>query len=70
MASRRLQIAPSSAVAQMDYDDVTRELSIEWASGRVDVYRGVPAMVALDAEKAPSVGQFVNRVIRPQYSTH
>ena len=69
MAMRRLSISPSTAVARMDYDNDSKRLLIEWADGRLDAYESVPPEIADGAEAAPSVGRFVNQVVKPLFRT-
>jgi len=58
----------SSMVSEVGYDSDTSELLITWAkSGKVSVYLDVPEDVADQCARAPSVGNFVNSVIKPFY---
>ena len=58
----------SSNVSEIGYDDETGEMLVVWNSGRTSAYAGVPEDVALQASKAPSVGQFLNTEIKPFYA--
>ena len=57
----------SSNVKALGYDPETRELHVEWHSGKVSIYGGVAPGTAEAAMSAPSVGGYVSRVIRGQH---
>ena len=58
---------PSSVIRSHAYDDETRELTIEFTSGKVYVYGNVPESVCIGLEQAPSAGQFFNQHIKDRY---
>ncbi|OQX67727.1 MAG: hypothetical protein B6A08_13665 [Sorangiineae bacterium NIC37A_2] len=57
----------SQAIRSVGYDPATETLEIEFRTGRVYVYEGVPASVHQWFMKIPSKGGFVNRVLEPKY---
>jgi hypothetical protein len=57
----------SSSVASVGYDRVTCELEIEFLNGRVYRYSLVPPAVYRLLMQAPSIGAYVNRVIKPRF---
>jgi KTSC domain len=57
----------SSAVESVGYDARSRTLEIEYASGRVYRYLGVPPHAYELLLRAESAGGFVNRRIKPFY---
>jgi hypothetical protein len=57
----------SSAIAEVGHDPETRLLRLAFRSGRVYEYFDVPPDVYEDLLNAESVGEFVNRVIKPNY---
>lgn len=62
----RLQVE-SSAVESVGYDPSARTLEIEYVSGSVYRYRGVPLRAYELLLRAESVGAYVNRRIKPFY---
>lgn len=67
MADPTMTPVQSSNVAAMGYDPETRELHVQWHSGKVSVYGGVAPGTAEAAMSAPSIGGYVSRVIRGQH---
>lgn len=63
-----MQPVVSEAVARIGYDAVTRELHVEFTSGRTYVYLDVPAPTWRDFEASESKGGFVNRALKPRYA--
>lgn len=63
---RRLSVE-SSAIEGVGYDPVTRTLEIEYASGGVYRYFGVPQRAYELLLLADSRGAYVNRRIKPYY---
>jgi len=58
----------SSNASSVAYDPETQEMTITWSkSGRRSVYSGVPEDVAHACANAPSVGQYINSEIKPNY---
>ncbi|HMJ13047.1 MAG TPA: KTSC domain-containing protein [Polyangiaceae bacterium] len=57
----------SSSVASVGYDDAEFVLEIEFHNGKVYRYRDVPAAAHRLLLQAPSVGEFVNTVIKPRF---
>jgi hypothetical protein len=58
----------SSQVQSIGYDADTKELSVEWKSGKTSVYEDVPAALALIVIRSPSVGRAINTHIKPTYT--
>ena len=61
------QRVSSSTVMSIGYDRQTETLEIEFGSGRVYQYYGVPGRLHVKFMQAPSKGQFFNDYIRDQY---
>lgn len=57
----------SSHVSSIGYDSDTGEMHVQWETGKVSVYSGVPASVADDATKAYSVGDFLKDNVKGRY---
>lgn len=57
----------STSVASVGYDEGARVLEIEFRGGRVYRYRDVPPAVHRLLLRAPSIGEFVNRIVRPRF---
>ena len=57
----------STAIARVDYVASTRTLRLEYTSGRIYVYFEVPPQVYEQLLAADSVGEFVNREIKPRF---
>ena len=62
------QRVSSSTVISIGYDGPTQTLEIEFGSGRVYQYYGVPDRMHTDIMQAPSKGQFFNTYIRNAYA--
>jgi KTSC domain len=58
----------SEAVASIGYDEATRELFVEFTSGRTYVYLDVPPHTWRDFEASESKGGFVNRTLKPRHA--
>lgn len=56
----------SSHVAAVGYDAVTQELRVQWQTGKVSVYHGVPPEVGADLHNQPSIGEAL-KPIKAQY---
>ncbi|MDB4975989.1 MAG: imidazoleglycerol-phosphate synthase [Myxococcaceae bacterium] len=57
----------SSSVRSLGYDSASAVLEIEYGSGSVYRYAQVPEAVYRLLRRAPSVGTFVNKVIKPHF---
>jgi len=64
---RRSRLA-SRAVVSAGYDAVSRELEVEFASGRVYRFEDVPESVYAWLLRAPSKGGYVARMINRRYA--
>ena len=62
------QRVSSSTVISIGYDAPTQTLEIEFGSGRVYQYYGVPAHMHAEIMQAPSKGRFFNTHIRNAYA--
>ena len=60
----RMQTVESSAVARIGYDAEAKEAYVEFLSGGLYAYEGVPAGVFEELANAESKGTFVNAVIK------
>jgi len=58
----------SSHIGQVDFDESTDTLTIEFTDGRTYDYLNVPAQVARQFQAAGSAGQFFHRHIRGRYA--
>ncbi len=58
----------STSVASVGYDPGAHVLEIEFRGGRVYRYLEVPEAVHRLLLRAPSIGDFVNRVVKPKFS--
>lgn len=58
---------PSSVIRFYSYDADTRDLTVGFVSGRLYLYKNVPAEVAAALKEARSKGAFFNREIRDHY---
>jgi len=57
----------SSSVASVGYDAATFELEIEFRNGRNYRYQKVPIAAYRLLLQAPSIGEFVNKQIKPRF---
>ncbi|MDB5073028.1 MAG: hypothetical protein JWM87_4139 [Candidatus Eremiobacteraeota bacterium] len=57
----------STSIVWFEFDVQTRMLEIEFISGGVYRYFGVPPTVADELRAADSKGRFVNEIIKPRY---
>ncbi len=60
----------STTLATVAYDEVRALLQLEFCSGAVYLYLGVPAAVHQALLDAPSKGKYFNRAIRGRFSYH
>ena len=69
LAESPMQRTPvnSSSVASVGYDPVTSVLEIEFRNGKVYRYRQVPRAAHRLLMQAPSIGRYVNEVIKPRF---
>ena len=58
---------PSSVIRSFAYDQSERRLTVRFVNGRVYRYDDLPPDVADELTRAPSQGQFFNRVIRDRF---
>ena len=57
----------SSNVTAIGYNSDTKEMVVQWTRGKASTYMGVPADVADEAQRAYSVGSYINENIKPNY---
>jgi hypothetical protein len=57
----------SSSVRAVGYDPATFELEIEFLNGRTYRYQQVPIAAYRLLLQAPSIGEFVNKQIKPRF---
>ena len=57
----------STNVSAVGYDPETREMTVEFQSGNVYVYSGVPAEVPEELKASASPGSYFYRNVRNQY---
>ena len=57
----------SASITSVGYDDVSHELEIEFRNGRRYRYLQVPPAAFRLLLQAKSIGQYVNRVIKPRF---
>jgi len=57
----------SSSVRTIGYDPETFELEIEFHNGRAYRYQQVPVAAYRLLLQAPSIGEFVNKQIKPRF---
>jgi len=60
-------VVESSSVATVGYDPATFELEIEFRNGRTYRYQHVPIAAYRLLLQAPSIGEFVNKQIKPRF---
>jgi hypothetical protein len=58
---------PSTAIAEIKYDDARERLVVTFVTGRIYEYVDVPAEVAASFQSAFSKGTFFNSYIRDRY---
>ena len=58
---------PSTVIRRFDYSADTRELTVEFVSGRRYAYQDVPEEEALAMRRAFAKGSYFNRRIRDRY---
>ena len=57
----------STSVVSVGYDAKAATLEVEFQGGRVYQYRHVPIAAYRLLLQAPSIGDYVNRVIKPRF---
>ena len=62
-----MQSVYSSHVSRIGYDADQHELLVEWDTGKVSAYSGVPPDVADEAMNSWSVGTFLNNSVKKQF---
>ncbi len=58
---------PSSSLRSIGYDVKGRVLEVEFPSGKIYRYFGVPGLLLLKLLTANSIGRYFNRYIREQF---
>ena len=58
----------SKSVASVGYDSERFELEVEFHNGRVYRYGQVPIAAYRLLLQAPSVGEYINKVIKPRFT--
>jgi hypothetical protein len=58
---------PSTAIADIEYDDTRERLTVTFITGRIYEYVDVPVEVAASFQSAFSKGMFFNGYIRDRY---
>ncbi|HVW25650.1 MAG TPA: KTSC domain-containing protein [Polyangiaceae bacterium] len=58
----------SSSIASVGYDEAHHVLEIEFHNGKVYRYLDVPAAVHRLLLQAPSIGEFVNTIVKPTFA--
>ena len=58
---------PSTAIANIGYDDARERLTVTFVTGRIYEYVDVPSEVAASFRSAFSKGTFFNSYIRDRY---
>jgi len=58
----------SSSVTSVGYDPATFELEVEFRNGRTYRYQQVPIAAYRLLLRAPSIGEFVNKQIKPRFA--
>ena len=60
-------LVASSNIRSIGYDATTQTLEVEFQSGWVYQYYGVPEFIHQEIMSAPSKGQFLNQYIKNAY---
>lgn len=63
----RIPVA-SSSVSSVGYDAATFELEVEFRNGSIYRYQQVPMAAYRLLFQAPSIGAYVNHVIKPRFT--
>lgn len=67
-AAKRVPVG-SSVIAFASYNVVTRTLTIEFQSGKIYAYDGVPSYIFDELLETASAGRYFNYYIKDKYST-
>jgi hypothetical protein len=67
MSHVKRQRVRSASVATVGYDEEQHLLEVEFHNGRVYRYLDVPAAVHRLLLQAPSIGEFVNKIVKPKF---
>lgn len=58
----------SSNVTEVGYDTETHDLLVTWKNGKTSAYAGVPEELAEQLSQAASVGQMLQREVKPFFA--
>lgn len=58
----------SSMCVEVGYDERLKGMVVTWKNGKRSLYEGVDEETALQCANAPSVGQFLNMEIKPNFN--
>lgn len=64
-----MPVVSSSAIRQIEFDELTHRLYVTFTSGSIYTYYGVPRNVYERFMRAPSKGTFFNDYIKDRYSS-
>jgi hypothetical protein len=64
---KKLKIVKSSNIASAHYDKKTKQLKLEFQSGRTYIYYDVPEKSSVHLENAKSSGKWVNEFKKKGY---
>lgn len=67
MSTPEMTPVDSTNVAAVGYDPEAQEIYVEFLSGATYKYSGVDEQTFEELRDAPSVGSYLNRVIKPNY---
>ncbi len=68
MAMPTMTTVDSSNILAIGYDDVTRELYVQFLNGCTYIYSDVPPETYGEMLQADSKGSFLNREVKPNYA--
>ena len=63
------QPVKSRILRSVGYDDSTKNLEIEFQTGLVYQYSGVPPKVYMDLMRSSEVGKYFSEKVRPRFQT-
>lgn len=66
----KMELVDSTTVSKVGYHPDSQTMTIEYRSGGVYSYSGVPKEIYQQAKDAPSIGSFVARNIKGRYGTN
>ena len=58
----------SQSVASVGYDSERFELEVEFRNGRIYRYEQVPVAAYRLLLQAPSIGEYINRIVKPRFA--